>query len=172
MPNVDRPHGFRPIYAKWGVHGQTGPYTLDSTHGRIAKGDLVEEITGGFVRKGTSSSVSLKGVAAQTVAANTGGTIQLYDNPGQVYEAQTDDGTGDLTIQAAMTKNANFVDTVSTTQEHSIMEIDENTGDTTATLPLKILRLYPAPDNALGEFNRLEVMINNHVHKSTGVAGV
>lgn len=171
MANRDAPHGFKPIYAKYGEHCHTKKCTVATTHGIIGQGDLIETVNDGTVRKATASSTSLIGVAAHPLAANTGTELLVYDNPGQVYEAQTDDGTGTLTAQTGIFLNANFIDTATTTK-FSIMEIDENSGNTTATLPLKIMGLYTVSNNAFGEFNRLEVMINNHIYGSLGVTGL
>ena len=75
--------------------------------------------------------------------------------------------------------NADFV-VAAATNGISRMEIDESSGATTATLPLTIVRLYGADDgtgisgdNQFGEFNRLEVKINNHVlGGGTGADGI
>ena len=53
-----------------------------------------------------------------------------------------------------------------------VTEIDEDSVNTTATLPLKALYLYDVVDNAFGEFNRVVCCINNHVKKSLGVTGL
>ena len=56
----------------------------------------------------------------------------------------------------------------------SRMEIDSSTGAATATLPIKILRIAPSNTqaaNALGANVLLEVILNNHLFKSTGVNG-
>lgn len=169
--NRDAPHGFKPVYAIYGEHGHQKKYVVATTHTIIGEGDLIETVNDGTVRKATASSTSIIGVAAHPLAANTGTELSVYDNPGQVYEAQTDDGTGTLTSQAGVFLNANFIDTATTTK-NSIMEIDENSGNTTPTLPLKIMGLYPISSNAFGEFNRLEVMINNHIYGSLGVNGL
>lgn len=171
MANRDAPHGFKPVYAIYGEHAHQKKYTVATTHAAIGIGDLIETVSDGTVRKGTASSTSLIGVAAHPLAANTGTELSVYDNPGQVFEAQTDDGTGALTAQTGIFSNANFIDTATTT-DFSIMEIDENSAAVTATLPLKVIGLYPVSNNAFGEFNRLEVMINNHVYGSLGVTGL
>jgi hypothetical protein len=162
MANVDKPHGFRPIRALYGTHGQTNEYSLAAANSEIWPGDVVERTADGVVNLASAASVQIVGVAAEYKAANAGGTIQLYDNPGQIYEAQTDNGTGTATVQTGLNLNADFVATAGSGR--SLMEIDENSAAATATLPLRLIRLYPDPENALGEFNRLEVMFNNHVY--------
>lgn len=171
MANVDKPHGFRPIYAIHGVSGTCGKYELAAANTAIGIGDLIGRTNAGVVDQAAATSVQVIGVAAEAKAANSGGTILLYDGPFQVYEAQTDDGTGTLTAQTGVNLNADFVATAASAGM-SRMEIDENSGAVTPTLPLVVLGLYEVVDNAFGEFNRLEVMINNHVLKSLGTTGI
>lgn len=171
MANLDAPKGFRPIYAIGGQHGRTNKYALAAANTIIGIGDLLCRTNAGVVDRAAATSVQIIGVAAEAKAASSGGYILVYDNPDQVYEAQTDNGVGVLTAQTDMNLNADFV-VANATNGVSRMEIDENSGLGTATLPLVVLRLWEETNNAFGEFNRLEVRINNHVLQSLGTTGI
>lgn len=172
MPNKNSPHGFKPTRAIYGEHGRTNSYSLTASNAKVAAGDVVVRTNDGLIDRGAASATQIIGVAATGAAASSGASIHVYDNPGQMFEAQTDDGTGTLTAQTGVNANANFVATAST-GDISLMEILQNSAANTATLPFRIMGLYPAPDNAFGEFNRLEVMINNHVlGTGTGTTGL
>jgi len=168
---TDRPMGFRPIYALGGQHGRTNKYVLAAANAIIGVGDLLARDANGAVDRAAATSVQIIGVAAEAKAASSGGFILVYDNPDQVYEAQTDNGTGTLTAQTGCNLNADFV-VANAVNGISRMEIDENSGNTTATLPLVVLRLWDEPNNSFSEFNRLEVRINNHVLQSLGTTGI
>ncbi len=167
MPNADRPNGFRPVTGS----GRVNAYPLAAANSIIGKGDLLERTSAGVVDRASTTSVQIVGVAAAGAAASSGGTILVWDDPNAEFVAQTDNGTGVITTQTGVNLNAAVVVT-DAVGGISREEIDESTGATTATLPLNIIKLYSSDDNAFGEFNRMVVTINNHVHKSTGTAGV
>lgn len=119
------------------------------------------------------SSGAIAGFAAEAKAANSGGTIKAYIDPNIVYSAQTDNGTGVGTAQTAVNLNTTIVNNATVTNGTSRGELDESAFDTTATLPIKILKLYPSPDNAFGEFNEFLFVLNNtNLKGGTGTAGV
>jgi hypothetical protein len=171
MANVDRPHGFKPIGTLSGSELKTRQYNVKSTNAKISINDPVIFDTTGTIDKAATSATQIVGISAQSIAASTGGTCLVYDDPNLLVEAQTDNGTGTCTAAADLFGNVDFIDTASTT-DLSIMELDESSQTTTATLPFKVIALYPVLDNAHGEFNRLVCTINNHVYKSTGTTGL
>lgn len=171
MANVDAPRGFLPHTNKDGSGGPKVEYLdLSATNAEIGVGDLVTIAAGG-VNKAVAGN-ALCGSAAEAKAANSGGKIAVWSDPSQQFVAQTDDGETGLVAAANMRKNANFIPgTVS--NGRSTAEIDESTGATGATLPLKIIGLAPGVDNEYGEFNKLVVKINNHQFGGgTGTAGI
>jgi len=168
---ADAPYGFKPVRHLTGGEIRTESLTLTAANAIIGKGDLLSIAADGTVDRAAAADTTIVGVAAAPAAASDGTTILAYIDPNIVYRAQTDDGTGTLTAQTGINLNADFV-VANATSGISRMEIDENTGATTATLPLKVLGLYNSPSNAFGEFNELEVIINNHIHKSLGVDGL
>lgn len=172
MANVDKPHGFRILGTLGGGDSaRTREYNVASANSVIGIGDLLILTTAGVVDRAAASATQIVGVACQAKAASAGGTILVCDDPNVILEAQTDDGTGTSTAAADLFGNANFV-VADAANGISKMEIDEDSQNTTATLPLKLIGLYPDPNNAHGEFNRLMCIINNHVYKSTGVDGL
>lgn len=171
MSNVDRPHGLRPIAGPY----RTRWYDVDASATAIGIGDIVILETDGKVARAGASPSQVIGVALSPSAASTAGSVLVSDHPDTIYEAQTDGSSGgggtDLNAVTAMYANANIVDGTPV-NGISIQEIDQDTGATTSTLPLKILRLHPVTDNAYGDYNRLECVLNTHILKSVGTAGL
>lgn len=173
MANKDCPHGFQP----YGRIYRTNSYPLASANTRIARGDILVMTVAGTVDIGGASATQIIGVAAEGRDANSGAStdarvnhILVYDDPNQLFEAQAD--SADISSVAAVFANFNITATASTTQPISQMEIDGDTGATTATLPLKVLKILPAIDNAYGANVRMICSINNHALKSVGVDGL
>ena len=81
--------------------------------------------------------------------ASTNRVAMVITDPTVVYEAQEDADTTPI-AQASVGLNAAIATTAgNATTGISGMEIDSNTVETTATLPLKIIGLVKRPDNAL-----------------------
>ena len=64
------------------------------------------------------------------------------------------------------------VESRSNTTDVSSMELDSSTIADTAALNLKIVGLWDAPGNALGDFAVVVVKINEHLYGSSGVKAV
>ena len=173
MANRNAPSGFLPAINLDGSGGPKVEYLpLLPTNVAIGVGDPVTIAAGGVDKAPVTTA--LCGIAAEAKAANAGAGqfIAVWSDPNQLFVAQTDDGTGVLTTAADMRKNANIV-VGAPSNGRSIAEIDESSGAVTATLPLKVVRLSNDVGNALGEFNRLVVRINNHQFSGgTGTAGL
>lgn len=167
MANADRPNGFVP-------HGHIKRLTPYLAKGTIAQGDAVKRSAGSADTVGKSEIV----VAAATDAwigvsahqAVTGNTCLVYDHPDQEFQGQADDAS--IATDAKIGLNYDLLATAGVDGK-SRMEIDASTFAATATLPLKVLRIVPALDNAMGEFVKCVVKINNHqLNGGTGTAGV
>ncbi len=172
MANLDRPRGFKIVGSLGGGEvGRSKQYKLAAANSIIGIGDLLVADADGCVNRAAASATAIVGVALESKAANDGTYIMVNDDPNVILEAQTDNGVGTLTAQTGINLNANFV-VADAVMGLSRMEIDESSGDPTATLPLKVIGLSPAIDNAFGEFNRLLVIINNHTYKSVGTLGL
>ena len=110
--------------------------------------------------------------------ASTNRVLWVVDDPNAIFEMQ-EDALGAALVAADIGENVDFVATAgSTVTGISAEVIDSSTHATTATLPLKLLRLVPRADNNIntsGATNpaRFLVKINNHQFGShTGTAGV
>ena len=163
MPNVSRPEGFRP-------HGEVKRLSKYIAAGAIYPGDLVSQEAGGRVAAASATSALIGAAAGYAAAA--GDVIMVYDHPEQMLVAQADDATIDA--QTDLGLNYDIVAAAADTSYRvSRMQIDASTQATTATLPIKALRLDEKPDNALGSVVKVVCKINNHqLAGGTGTAGV
>jgi hypothetical protein len=165
MANRDEPKGFEP----WGRIYQCNTYTAESA---IYKGDLLKLNANGTVEPCAAGTTPAIGVALNYSAA--AGEVLVADHPDQMFVCQSDDAT-DPDAQTDMGLNYNIVvGTASTLYRRSAMEIDGSTGATDSNLPIKMLKVLPAVDNALGANARVICTINNHKRKSgdVGTLGV
>lgn len=191
MANIDKAFGLRPIgnLSATGAQKQYGYLIEDNQSGAIYQGDLVT-IVGGYVVKflpGTHSAALGVFNGCNYVDPSTGkptwknfypgsvnittGTIQcdVLDDPNQLFLIQADEDI----VQADIGKNADVVGTGgSSTTGVSSMELDSSTIADTAALNLKIVGLWNAPGNELGDFAVVVVKINEHLYGSTGVKAV
>ena len=152
MANTDRPFGFKPVRGPF----RTNSYTLATANTAIGIGDLVVMTTAGTVDIAAASCTQCLGVSLSMANASSGDTILVSDHPDTIYVAQMDDDTsGSGTVLTGVGGNYNIVATASS-GGHSRMEIDESSIATTATLPIKVLKLHAAPDNAWGAHVKVE----------------
>ena len=145
MANNDNPNGFRAD----GAPGQITNYETAASQ-TIAIGDMVTLDASSQVIIATSTSDNLLGMAASSVSASSAGdNIAVYDHPDQAYIGQCS-GTYAITLNDAE------VDLEGTT---GIMEINEN-----ASLKrvLRIERLAPQHNNAVGANAEVRIKINRH----------
>lgn len=197
MANTSRVNGFKPVKYMNGApyNGQCTMYYVPAADGTaMFIGDLVKlgsTPDGSGVRGVTQAAAgdACIGVVVGIVpsmtnldtpqyrAASTAGYVLVADDPAIIFEAQEDGDTDPLEMVDAGL-NVNFVvGSGSTTTGASGMQIDSNTENTTATLPLKLLQPVQRPDNELvsaGQaYTRWLVTINNHqLGSHTGTAGV
>ena len=192
MANVNNPYGLRALgnLSATGAQKQYG-YTIDDNQsGAIFQGDLVTVVAGFLVKFAPGSHNTAVGVfngcfyndptTQKPTWKNyypgsvniTSGQImaEVLDDPSQLYVVQADEDI----VQADIGQNAAVTATAgSTVNGLSAMELDSSTILTTNTLVLKIVGLYNAPNNALGEnFTQVVVKINAHQYSSIGVAGL
>lgn len=103
-----------------------------------------------------------------TLPTSTEGYLVVEDNPDVVFEIQCD-GTPAATD---ISSNANLAAAVDPNAlGYSQFELDATTFAVTQTHQLKVLRLVQRSDNELGQFAKLEVMINQHT-QAPNTAGV
>lgn len=162
MANADIVVGAQPA----GRGYQANVYKAEST---IYKGDFLKKNAAGTVERAAASD-ALIGVALTDAAASA--DVLVADHPDQLFRIQSDDATIDAQTDIGLNYDI-VVAAANTTYKRSGMELDGSTGNTTATLPLKLMRIEAAPDNALGANVKCVVRINNHQNGShTGAAGV
>lgn len=197
MANTSRVNGFKPVKYMNGApyNGQCTMYYVPASDGTaIFVGDLVKlagTVDGNGIRAVAQAAATQACVGVvvgivpsmtnldtpQYRAASTEGYVLVADDPAIVFEAQEDGDTDPLEMADAGLNVNVVVGSGSTTTGASGMQIDSNTENTTATLPLKLLQPVQRPDNELvsaGQaYTRWLVTINNHqLGSSTGTAGV
>jgi hypothetical protein len=152
MANKDRPSGFRPK----GNSYKAIEYTAGA---RVFPGDAVHMEADGKVDPAVASE-ALQGVAVSYADA-VDDKVLVIDNPDQEFVVQAD--SADINAQTDMGLNYNIVATAGdTTYNQSRQELDGSSGATDSTLPLRLIRLEPTVDNALGSVAEVVVVINNH----------
>lgn len=163
MANDDRPRGFAP-------YGKVLSQNVGQSGGEIFKGDLIKYDADGEIVVATASDAPC-GVASHYVSGQ-GKEIKYWDDPSQEFIGQMDGS--DVDAQTDVNLNYDFVATAGNgTYEMSRMEIDSDSQATTATLPLKLLRVLPQSRNALGAQVDCIVKINNHqLGSHTGTVGI
>ena len=198
MANADRPSGLKPVRYLSGTpwSGQTNMYLVPSSDSTIiGVGDVVK-LAGSAGSAGTHvNGIDVEGMP--TIARSAAGDLHVgvvvgfladqdnlmrkhraastnrialvVDDPNVIFEVQEVSGGTALTV-AAVGLNANIatVADANTTTGVSVTELDNATEATTADLDLKIVRLVPRPDNAIGEHAKWEVLINTHSYKNSG----
>ena len=120
-------------------------------------------------------AVSLVGttvdLASRSLAGSTSGYVLVCDDPQVIFEIQEA-----LTTPFAITDvgaNCNFLIAAgAAAYSDSATTTAVAAPTTTSTLNLKILGLAQKPDNAVGLYAKLLVMINNHQYGSVGTAGI
>jgi hypothetical protein len=204
LPNIDRPGGLTPVQNVHGGpwNGATNMYLVDSGDGTATFiGDLVKLAGSSGTAGQFVNGIDVEGMPtiAQSAAgdthvgvvvgflpsfdslttrhrvASTSRIALVADDPDTVFEIQEVSGGTALTA-AAVGLNANVVvGSGSATTGLSAAELNNATEATTADLDLKILRMAPKPDNAIGEHCKWLVLINTHSYagrSELGTAGL
>lgn len=170
MPGiVDAPRGFIPIKSFTGEICRINSYKLAAANAVLGKYDLVTLTNAGVIDRSAASDVQIVGCAATASAASQGtDNFPVFDAFGTIFEAQGDDAT--IAAQTDLNLNYNIV-VADAVNGISQMEIDASTGNTTNTLPIKVLRLVRKTGNSFGANCAVECIINNHV-LSGNLAGI
>jgi hypothetical protein len=170
---VDAPFGFMPHGPVLSVRG----YYKDASAGAIYPGDAVILETDGGIDQAATSSANIIGVAAEYSAASTEKVgFLVYDHPDQEYVVQDDSDTTPLT-RAEEGENCNITVTDgNTTTLRSQHELDSDTGDTTSSLAVKIIKLHPCEEasyaSAAGSPRRWIVKFNSHLWGGAEQTGI
>lgn len=173
MPNVDNPHGLRPLYRLGGGNPAVEEFDKVVGYGTaIFIHDAVNRVADGSIEVSATPGTTLwSGVALNHGAASTATKHLVLVDPSMVFEAQDNDDTDGLAAED-MGLNINIEKGAgSATTKISGHELDESTLDVTNSLDLHVLKLLAVPDNDYGEHARVEVMFNKH-RLAPGVVGV
>jgi len=191
MANVSRVNGFNPIDTLGDVtSGRVGIYAVAAADATaIYIGDLVK-LDGSSDATGIPSVTKVATTTVPIVGAVVGVSIDptnlnppqyrsalaaryvfVADNPNQLFEVQSSNGTpavGDIGM------NATFADAGgSTTTGLSGMTVDFGTLTTLNTAQFKLVKFSQRADNEIGASAKLIVKINLHQYNSaTGALGV
>ncbi len=197
MPNKDRPRGLVPVshVIQGKFCGEYRIYFLPASDGTATFiGDAVSlagsadatgkypsvvqatagtgnPMLGAVVGFGTNPQLmaQVPDLAIRYRLASTAMYVAVVDDPYVIFEIQEVSGGTPLTIIAVGNNTPYVVGTGSTTTGMSGGELN-NAGEVAATEQLRILRLAPHLDNALGEHAKWWVLINEHQYKEA--AGV
>lgn len=192
MANTDAPFGAMPIKHLDGspYNGATREYKIaDAYNTAIYFGDFVKAEAAGVIqvaaagntilgvfqgcryRNAAGEQVYSKHWPASTATFGSEGAIAtVVDAPDVVFAIQNDSDSA-TPAQADVFANADFVSTHtgSSLTGMSKMELDTSTF-TTGTANLCVIGFVEAADNTIGNFARVEVLINEHFHKTTAGA--
>jgi len=162
MANSDRPRGAWP-------QGAIKKMTKYVASEAIYPGDFVNMGSAGKVEPADASE-ALLGVALSYASADAA-VVMVCDDPDQQYVIQADGS--DVSAMTAQNLNYNIVATAGdSTFKQSRMELDSDSGATTATLPLKLIDIDRRVNNAYGAQVDCIVKINNHILAGgTGTVG-
>lgn len=184
MANVNAPNGFRPVrHLSGGVIRQNEGKIASGLGSNIFTGDLVVLKNDGYLDKAAAGDVNCIGVFAGVYWTDTDGTprfekrwptgqttlgsadakAMIYDDPHIVYEAQV---TGAALAQTHIGNNADILATAgSTTTAQSAHSIDLSSPGA-GTAQIRIMGLVNRPDNELGNYARVECLINEHLFRA------
>ncbi len=127
-------------------------------------GGPISGVVQGFVPNGTTDMAAYG-------AASTAYYVLCCTDPDIVYEIQ-EDGVGGAIAAGDIGLNASIIIAAGNAySKRSGVMLDTSTKATTAGLELKIMGVTQRPNNAVGEFAKVLVKINDHTD-SNAVAGV
>lgn len=173
MANPNAPFGFRPIKSLVSGEIKVAYYKVASSASRIGKGDLVALNSSGFIARATSSTavgpwIGVSLADTGTISAEISAHPVCAD-PLAIFEVQS------ASTAALATTSLNQIYKVDcSTAPDSSTGISKNKVTTTAATAangVRLIRVVDAPDNASGEYQRVEVQLNSH-YGIPGTAGV
>lgn len=163
MPNVNNPHGLRPIMRNFdGGPSEAREFSKTAAVATaIFRNDAVCIVTGATIQPGRATA--FVGVSLDYGKASTLTQHRIIASPTAIFVAQDNDAAVGL-LAADLGKNANLSTAVAgnAIQGISGMQIDKASVATTNTLDLMLLNLHPVPDNDFGPNARVEVLFNRH----------
>lgn len=170
--------GFVPQHSKYFINSS---YTT-----KIHFGDPVKPVAAGYIEDAAAGDTNIRGVFQGCEYTDSSGKKQfspywtgesgasniiayITDDPFVVYEVQADDNT--TISQANIHQNADFAQGTGDDQSGTSGAYLDTSTLTTGAAQLRILGPSEKPGNTLGDFVKLEVLINEHDLKGTGTSG-
>lgn len=174
MANTNKVRGLWPLRHLSGGEIRNNAYIL-KTGQTVYQGDILSvDATGTVLAATAADSVKIIGVAAEYVSdsGSVGGkVVRVYDDPFIVFGCQID-ATGSAPTAADVFMCANHIAGAgNATTKQSGHQWNQNSINTTA-LDLKLLGLIDMPNNEWGSYAQVEVILNSHVLKGVGPAGI
>lgn len=192
MANANSPFGLRPLKFRSGApyNGECNLYYVAAGDGTaLGVGDPVS-LSGATDATGKYQGVTQQAAPGDTVVgvvvgfkvdptdltlryrkASTERYVWVADSPDLLFVAQ-EDSVGAALAAANGGQNVDFATgAVDTANAHSGFQLDSSTAATTAALDAKLIRLLNSEDNALGNYAKWIVSLNNHQYANQ-VAGV
>lgn len=197
MANIDRPAGFKPVGHINGHpwNGKANMYYIPSTDSTaVFMGDAVKtagsaDSTGKYptVTQATATH-PIRGVAIgfsdqpyvsfdtsdlnrKYRPASTAMYVLVVDDPGVIFEIQEDNDTEDMEALDVGATCDIIVGNGDTDNGMSGMELDSSDGGSTSSQQCLVLRVTNREDNALGDYCKWDVLINDH-ELSSATAGI
>jgi len=183
MANIDGPRGMEPINSPYGSIKRTKYRVNPSCASILYIGDPVDMINTGTVTIATAGAgnpvlgciVDIFDSTGKPVkacpATSTGYTVTVADDPNQEFIMQEDGAVSDRAL-ADIGINVDLIaGTGSVTTGLSAWEIDSSSIAASANVQLRIIDKADILGNALGDWCRWVVKINNH-RKNAGIVGV
>jgi hypothetical protein len=153
MANANRAKGLAPYEEPL----RESPYVAGGT---VYPGDIVRMNTSGQVIAASADTAPNCGVSAQY--ATSGQECKVWDHPDQKFVVQADAGGSVAIAQTNAGLNYQIVATAGSTQfKQSRQELDASSGASDSNLPLRMLAIQPAVDNAPGVNAKVVVVLNN-----------
>lgn len=191
MANTNSPSGFRVSrHSSGGTANRRTRYHIAGAYNtNIAVGDAVDQTTTSknIIRPG-SATARLIGVfdgctyldpnqsapqynrlwpASQAIVAGSSVDAFVYDDPHTLFEVQC---SGAFTLAAIGSLADLIIGTANTTIKLSADAIDSTTFDASGTI-FRVQDIVNRPDNAVGSFARVEVLISKH-YLSAALTGI
>lgn len=176
MANRNSPSGFTPSYHLTGGVIRVSEYTLKQSV-TVFAGDALKIDAAGVVdvaAAGGGTANLFIGISAEyKVAPATGITkLKVYDDPNIVYRVQSDaGGTAFALTDVFATADLSAAVSGSAVTKQSGMQWGQASIGSTAVKDLKCIGIIESPDNAVGAYVKLHVLLNNHA-LAKGVAGI
>ncbi len=184
MANVNSPHGLNPVRYLSGApyNGAANVYTIPASEGTaVGIGDPVLDVgtsttnADGTITKDVKIAATTNVITGVVVAvlpdtrdstiyraASTLRRVLVADDPNILFECQEGTGGTPLTANDLGLNVSLAIGSPSTTTGRSGATIDNGTEATDNALALKLVGVYSAPDNAIGDSCRWLVRINRH----------